>query len=953
MIQFTKPLYLLLLIPAGYYTWWLSGRSLSDMSRLRSRLALGLRMTILIMLVMSLAGARMVRNVSQQCVVFLMDVSDSIPRDRQDSALAHINRALKTMKKHQKAGLVVFGGEASVELTPGNFSKVEKVYSVPSTSHTDISQALGLALASFPEQCQKKIVLLSDGNETMGKALEQAMLAGSDNVSIDTVPISGELGSEALLDRMVCPNLIKIGEPFDLKVVAVSKQPAPARIRILRNGAPAGEKYVDLAKGKNVFTFQQSIAKAGSYGYEAILECDQDTRPENNVASAYTLVKGKPRVLYVEGQPGQGSYLKDALSASNIEVDLRDRSGIPNTLADLRGCDMLVLSDVPAWNLAPEQMAMVKSAVKDLGMGFTMVGGELSFGAGGYFDTPIEEALPVDMSVRKTKVMPSLSVVIVMDKSGSMGMVENGREKIQLANDAAAAVVKLLQPIDKVAVVVCHSFPVTAVPLRPASSKGPIYSQIATIRAEGGGIMVHQSMQMAYKIISGASTRQRHIILLADGSDCDEQGGVVALTQKMAREKITVTTVAFGDGPHVPFLKAVAYAGKGYYYLARRGSDLKAIFTKDVMAVSKALVVEEPFTPRMDTTSPELSGIDASSAPPLLGYVTTSAKPAASVSVKSHRDDPILATWQCGLGRSAAFTSDCKARWSARWLTWNDYSKFWAQVVRSTMRKSAPGDFQTTVEVSGGVGRVVIDAVDEAGGFVNFLEFAGSVVGPDMRAHPIVIDQTGPGRYESSFDARDVGNYVVNVAKKGQGAPEVNVVSIPYPPEYKDIAPNTALLRQLSSQTSGRFAPDPARIFAGDFRKTKSYADLWQMLALLAILLLPVDVAVRRMAVNPRQVAEILGAALEPVRRRRSKARERKAAQPDRSEVVTSLLRVKKDLPDPARQPQRIDVPAPPGPAPKAPEPEPPAKPEPKPPATGEVTSRLLEAKKRAREKKE
>lgn len=971
MVQFTRPIWLLLLIPAVYYTWRLARHSLADLSRFRKRLALGLRLAIIVMLIFALAGVRMVRSVNETCVIFAMDVSDSIPTAKREQALAYVNRAVKKLKGNQKAGLIVFGGDASVELAPSNSGKIAKIYSVPSTSQTDISQALGLAVASFPENCRKKIVLLSDGNETMGKAIEQAMLAGSEDISVDVVPIAPDLPREALLDKMICPSNTKIGEPFDLKVVAVSKDPTVARIRLIRNGAQVAERTVDLAKGKSLLSFQQSVPKAGSYEYRAILETPDDTRPENNTALSYTMVRGKPKILYLEGKMDQARYLGNALKSSDIEVEVRNRSGVPNTLADLRGYDAIVMSDVPAWSMAPEQMRMVKSAVRDLGIGFTMVGGEASLGAGGYYDTPIEECLPVDMSIRKKKVLPSLSVVIIMDKSGSMSAPEGGRTKIELANDAAASVVSLLQPIDRIGIVVCHDYPVTAVPLTQANNKGPIYNQIQTIRAEGGGIYVNPSLKMAYQMLSGSPTRQKHVIVLADGADVDDGGpDTVSITKAMAAKKITVSCVAFGDGPSVPALKVSAAAGKGYYYLAKYARDLKAIFTKDVMTVSKTLFIEEPFVPKMDTSCPELSGIDPSSVPPLLGYIATSAKPAARLAAVSHKNDPILATWQYGLGKSAAFTSDCKARWSARWLGWGGYNKIWAQTVRSTMRKSAPSNFQTSVDIEGGVGRVTIDAVDETGNFLNLLKFSGSVVGPDQQGRPMTIDQTGPGRYESTFDARDVGSYVVNVVESQESkvqspsGVDVNVMNIPYPPEYKDIEPNTSLLERLASETSGRLNPKPQDVFEGGFRPAKSYLDLWRLLALISILLLPLDIAVRRLSMNWEQVAELCAAVENAVRTHLHLRRQARKKAAERTETMESLLKVKKPRADHSEPPLKLDTqptqrvftaPAP-GPTGRS---EPPAtrpasttdagvpKPDTEP---ADVTSRLLAAKRRAKQ---
>ena len=134
MIQFTKPLWLLILIPLGYFTYRMATRSLADMSRFRSRLALVLRSLILISLVFALAGARTVQNVSQRCVVFVLDISDSIPKDKQQAALSYMNTALKQLKTENLVGVIAFGSDASVELSPSNVPKVDKIYSIPDLS---------------------------------------------------------------------------------------------------------------------------------------------------------------------------------------------------------------------------------------------------------------------------------------------------------------------------------------------------------------------------------------------------------------------------------------------------------------------------------------------------------------------------------------------------------------------------------------------------------------------------------------------------------------------------------------------------------------------------------------------------------------------------------------------------------------------------------------------------
>lgn len=953
MIQFTHPAYLLLLPPLVYLAWRLSKASLADLPRGRKMFSLGLRFVILCLIVLAVSGVQVVRSSKFMAVVFAVDISDSVPREKRDQALAYIREAIKHKRQKDYVGLVVFGSDASVELAPDTAAKIDFIHSTPSTSYTDIAQGLGLAVASFPSDASKRIVLISDGNENLGKALDQAAMADTEGITIDTIPITSDVKKEALLDKMITPGKVKIGEPFDLKLIATAKTDSHAQIRLLRNGRPAGVKNVSLSPGKNVLTFQQTINKSGVYSFEALLASDADTMLDNNRAIGSTQVRGKPKVLYIEGKPGQAENLAKALRVSDIEVDTKGESGVPASIDELRDYDSIILSDVPATAMTPDQMKMIEAGVRDLGIGFGMIGGDNSFGAGGYFNTPIEKTLPVDMSIRKQKVLPSLSVVIVIDKSGSMSMEQGGRTKISLANEAAVNVVLLLQPIDKIGVIFCHDTPTTVVPLVSARGKGAINAQISTVTAEGGGITVFPSLQTAYKMIAGSGTRQKHVIMLCDGDDCDQQDGCIPMAAEMKSKGITVTAVAIGDGKDVPFLQQMAAMGGGNFYLTQKAQELPYIFTKDVMLVSKTLLVEEPFRPKVDTTAQVLAGIDWDAMPPLLGYVSTSPKSAAQVPMVSHKDDPIYAQWQFGLGRSIAFTSDAKPRWAVRWLQWPGFTKFWAQAVRWSMKKTSNANFQTTVDIEHAVGHVVVDAVDQEGRFINFLKLEGRLITPDMKSVALRLEQTGPGRYEAEFSARKVGTYTVNVIEKRDKETYTQscTVTIPYPPEYKDIQTNRRLLERLAAMTGGKIDPKAQDIFKKDAKKARIPTDLWWTLTLLGILLFPLDVAVRRLAMDQSEVRELV---LKGIRELRALI-PTTAHAPEKAstESVGQLLKSKKtrqpkeERPDWAR-PQQSTKPGKQKPLDQKPE-ETKAKQEDEP--ESDITSRLLDAKRRARGK--
>ncbi len=475
--------------------------------------------------------------------------------------------------------------------------------------------------------------------------------------------------------------------------------------------------------------------------------------------------------------------------------------------------------------------------------------------------TPVEEALPVTMDVSKQRVFPASAVLIVMDTSGSMGAPEDGSTKIELAAEAGAAVVDLLQPYDSVGFLASDPAPTMVCELRTLENKESVKGDIRSVRPGGGGIAVYPSLSAAYDVLAGSDAPIRHIIMLADGSDCDEQDGSVALVYKMAAEKITTTAIAFGDGPHVPFLRDVARAGGGQYYLAERARDLKAIFTREALTVAKSVLIEESFRAQPAESSEVTSGVDFSTAPPLLGYVATSARGLARTPLVSHKDDPLLAHWNFGLGRSFAFTSDAKAHWAAHWLGWSGFGKLWGQTVRWVLRRPDSGDVQARVERSGDQARVVVEAIREDGTVINGLDVRATMAMPDGSRREMSLPQSGPGTYATEVEAAASGPYVVGVNAQGAGgfaARQSIGFSVDYPPDYADTEPNDSLLRSLARQTGGQVMSDPAAAFEPPEIAPKRRTDIWRMLLWLAALLLPLDVAVRRLVVSREDVARIV-----------------------------------------------------------------------------------------------
>ncbi len=947
-IAFTNP-WALVLLAAVPYVIYLSRRSLADLSRWRRRVTTGLRLVIVVLLVLAVAGAQLAKRKDALCVLFVLDQSDSIPADKKRAELEWVHRAAQGLHGNDTAGAIVFGTEAFVEKPPEGRLDLAELHSAVGTSYSDVAAALRLAMGMFPEDSLKRIVLLSDGNETLGNAIEESKVAASNEVTIDCVPLEAQYDKEVLVQKLDAPSTAKLGEPFDVKLIIKAHNNAQGKIRLYRNDKYLGEQEIRLVQGDNRFEFPQQLNKAGSYTYDAVLETEDDTIAENNRGLASVIVRGQPKVLYVEGDPGEHMALARALAREKIHTTVVGASGMPTSLAELQNYDALIVSDVPAMLLSDQQMKMIQAGVRNLGVGLIMIGGEDSFGVGGYFRTPVEEALPVYMDVRKKKQYPALALELIIDKSGSMSMTGFGFSKVDLAKRAAEESVQLLNEYDWVGVICFDSAFKEIVKLRKCTDKYAIKRQIGTIRA-GGGTSMYGAMERGYQRLKSVNARLRHMILLTDGQTTP--GDFERLTRECAAKHITVSCVAVGSDSAQDLLKRIAKTGKGNYYYTQDPRHIPRIFTRETLLASKALVIEEPFQPLQRTGSEILKGLAAGDLPALLGYVATTPKEMAKVPLVSHQGDPVLAQWRYGLGKAVAFTSDAKRRWAAHWLQWPGYGKFWSQAVRWVIRSAITADFQTALEFNQGRIIVTADAVTDAGEFVNFLEPRAHIVTPDMGGLQVDLEQVAPGRYQAAFDARTEGAYWVNVTYKrpdGQFVQQSAGLTIPYAPEYADLAPNNFLLAQVAENTGGEYNPVPETTFTRRPEGQIKRSDIWQTLALLALLLFPVDIALRRLMIEREHLSLFAEKARALVPRRRPA---------ERDETLGRLLDLKSDLgltgaptPPPPPTPPAIAgaAPAPPAPPAEAPPPSPPTATAPTTaPASGTMMQRLKAAKQRA-----
>ncbi|MBI3637375.1 MAG: VWA domain-containing protein, partial [Candidatus Rokubacteria bacterium] len=599
-------------------------------STLGDRWALGLRGALLVMLALTLLRPTIPRWVDRLNVVFLLDLSDSISLGARERAYRFAADAVKSMKGNDRNSLIVFGESAVVDQPLDARTALERPKAEVGTRGTNLFQAIELALATLPPGQANRLVMLTDGRQTSGSGLAAAQAAKDSGADIFYVPAPLTFTQEVVAEAMVLPQEVKYGEPFQAKVVAWSHRDTEGRLSLFRNGEFLGSQVVRLSAGKNVFSYRQALDTSGIHVYQAAIEVDGDTIEDNNRAIGTVVVRGKPQVLLADKDRSHAQSLAAALRLQNIDVTVVEPPQIPKNVAGLQKYDGVVLSNVSSLKLGKEQMEQIRNYVRDQGGGLMMIGGEESFGLGGYYRTPVEEALPVTMEVKQKVEIPSLAVVLSIDRSGSMAMSTDEKvTKLDLAKEAAHLVVDLLDERNEVGVMSWDTEFIWDVGVRPARDKSAIHHSIATIKA-GGGTDGYPALKESYAVLFDRPALLKHVIFLSDGQMT--RGDFAGLLRRMSKDKITVSTVAIGKDADLQLMVDIAKWGKGRFYYTEDSQTIPRIFTLETQLASKASLVEQPFKPQLTAPGHEaMQDIDWKAVPPLGGYVATTLKSTAEM----------------------------------------------------------------------------------------------------------------------------------------------------------------------------------------------------------------------------------------------------------------------------------------------------------------------------------
>ncbi len=856
--MFDRPhlLWLLVLVPLAAAPGILAMRS---GLRLAGAASATLRALCVVALVAMLAGLRIPGRIAAQsvAVVAVMDESRSVSPDQRDWMRGRIEQLKTAMAPSDQLGIVGFGRDARL-LAPLTDPRLLGHFGDGADGGaTNIASALTAAESLFAPETDKRIVLLSDGNETEDSAMTEVPAMLEDGVRIFAAAPPPSATERIAVTNFSAPDAVRADQRFAFRigVESESQSPVAATLKLYSDDTAIGGESIMLKPGLNDFELPYRLDRAGAYLMSAEVSIAPPRVALNPKVEAAISVTGAPRILIVSTSLPES--LVTALKMRKYQIDFVSPRSLSEHPVDYLPYQLVILDDVPAGSITPASQHALNRYVADYGGGLVATGDTLREEtlAGG----DLEKALPV-------KFMPQppppsrepIAVYLCIDRSNSMSYdsrypaVRDG-ERIRYAKEAAIALLRQLDDTDFAGVIAFDSQPYVLAHLQQlGEDRGELENRIDRLQP-GGGTDFKDALEIAEREILQSNIPVRQVILLTDGDTNRQYHDHDDLIAEFARQHIPVSTIRIGpDLANLELLQDFAQATGGIFYRVQDIEKLPLLLvglTREAMNRRKS----DRTSVEAGEASAMLSGIGIKDIPPIDFFAATEAKDGAQVTLKVMRADkaaPLLASWQYGLGRTAIFAGDPDSLATLSWIRWNRYAEFWSQLANWTMRQGDSGMF--TMRVHGAPdGSITVEAEKADPDPVSNL--VCRITGPG-RAIDVPMTEAGASIYRGEVGPLPRGKYAATLMFKAGDSEKIleqrefaAAGLIPADSaELRIKPPNLELLRRLSTATHGAFDASPAIIarHSGQTVAFRRSADPW--LIPLVIMLFLGEVFVRR-----------------------------------------------------------------------------------------------------------
>jgi Ca-activated chloride channel family protein len=834
-MRFDRPEFLLLL-PLAVWFWRASRHTAGG-----AALARYLRCGASLLLILAISGSQVRGGESALAVMFVLDRSASVAGTHAES-LHRVNTLAAAMRPGDRAGLVVFGADATVERPLGSRLEISSVGTATAATGTDIAGALRLARATLGIEGARRIVLLSDGNETAGNAVAESARAASDGVPIDVIPNAAAKSVAPIeVTRVAAPQAVRVDEPFTVIVTAKGVPATRGTITVTATGGESwSERVIIGPDGLATTTFSTRSGDTGVRLYEATARADRgddfDVAPRP--AGAVVSVAGETHLLYVGATP---RLVGPTLTRGGFRLDSLTAEAFPRSTAALATYDGVIVDDVAAERLDAAQVNALAAQVQQQGAGFLFLGGRDSLDAGLLADNPLGQLLPIDVRPRSGQRAPALGLVVAFDKSGSMDDRVDGVPRVEFARQAVRRVFDAVPASDAVGVIAFDSAPHEVAPLAPGHDPQAIVRGLSAVQASGATAIAPAIELASQWLRNTPAGNRRHVLLVSDGRT--SAADVANLRAIVAGGDFELSVVALGADADRRLLESLANSTGGRAFFPRDIRDLPAIVAREAARVSGGRLYEKPFRP-VTRSHALVAGMETAVLPELTGYVVGVTKPSAEAPLRSPLEDPILATWRLGLGRVAVYTAELHGPWSQSLRTWDGFDRLFTQTMRWVSRRVRDDALYAWFGEDDAGLRVVVEAQRRDGTLLNELDVRAVVRTPAGEASTIALSGTAPGRYEARIAASEPGAYLFAISgTRAADGFEGRIVRGLYwsaDREYRKREPDLALTTRVADVSGGRILGVADQVFAPP--RPRAYVDLWPWLTAAALALFLAEV---------------------------------------------------------------------------------------------------------------
>lgn len=870
MITLLNPIWLILAIPLFAAWWvWKPGSSFLHFARL----------ALLTLILLALGGLAIKLPSRAGTVVVVADRSLSMPANSEAAEREAIELIQRSMSSEDKLAVIAFGQNAAIERSPQTAAFAGFTNRIEADA-SNLNEAIEKALSLIPPDAPGKILVISDGRWTGADPASAAARAASRGVAIDFRSLQRSVTGDLAIAQIDAPVTVTPGEAFMLTAWVKSPVSQEINFELLRGGQTLAAGKTSVSAGLNRLTFRDLAEAPGAQRYSIKINGGSDDPiPENNSAKVLVGVQGPKPLLFITSSENSG--LARLLEGGGLKVKTQKPEDCDWSLDALAGFSGVVLENVSANKIRERGMEALTAWVKESGAGLMMTGGKNSYGSGGYFKSPLEPLLPVSMELRQEHRKLSLAIVVAMDRSGSMSVpVAGGRVKMDLANLAAAQVLDMLTPTDEFGVIAVDSSSHIIADLKPVEGNAAkVRHDILMIGSQGGGIFIFEALSASANMLLNAKAGTRHIILLADAADSEEEGGYRELLKQCEEAGITVSVIGLGKETDVDagLLRDIAKRGSGQIYFTESAEELPRLFAQDTIVVARSTFLEAA-TPIQTTGGlVTLTGKQFSNLPAIGGYNLCYLRPNANLATVTtdEYNAPVVASWQAGSGRVMAYTGEADGDYTGPIAGWSGAGDFFTSLARWTAGDTAnlPGNMLITQEVKNGVSTIQLHldpdrddpgqsaqqpAISSNSSLPKVTTLRG-IAGSKPSSEKAEMHWADADTLELNIPLSGSETTLSTVELPGVGPVTLSPVALPYSPEFKPVEAEEgqSALARLANATGGKERLELSGLWK-DLPRQPRLVELMPYLLFAAIILLLLEVLDRHTGLVTAQVFPIL-----------------------------------------------------------------------------------------------